>query len=320
VPIDPALADEVRATPGVARVGVARGVQALRVGDDLPVSLTAIDLDTSDGKRPFVWAIGPYEAVWAALGEGGVMVSETFANQRSIPIGPGQSVTLITDRGPQTFPIAAFMTDYSGDQGTVMMRLPIYHKFYDDRFISTIAAYITPDADMKSVIEAIRKRFASRPDAPELTISSNRELLSNVLVIFDQTFAITTALNMLATVVAFIGILSALASLQLERTRELGTMRANGLTRGQLFRMTLLETGLMGAVAGLMALPVGTILAWVLVYIINVRSFGWSLQLRLQPEFYTQAVLVALFAALLAGVYPALRIGRIQPARALRSE
>jgi putative ABC transport system permease protein len=141
-----------------------------------------------------------------------------------------------------------------------------------------------------------------------------------VLVVFDQTFAITTALNLLATVVAFIGILSALMALQLERTRELGTMRANGLTQGQLFRLTLLETGLMGFTAGLMSLPVGTVLAWVLVYIINVRSFGWSLQLQLRPEFYTQAFAVALVAALLAGIYPALRMGRIQPAQALRSE
>jgi putative ABC transport system permease protein len=76
----------------------------------------------------------------------------------------------------------------------------------------------------------------------------------------------------------------------------------------------------MGGVAGVMALPVGTVLAWVLVYIINVRSFGWSLQLQLRPEFYTQALAVALVAALLAGIYPALHMGRVQPARAVRSE
>lgn len=317
VPVDPALADEVRQVPGIARVGVARSVQVMRVDDPLPVTLTAIDLDTSEGKRPFVWAIGSYDQVWAALGEGAVIVSETFANQRAIPIGPGQSVSLITDRGPQTFPIAAFMTDYSGDQGTVMMRMHVYRRAYDDAMISTIAAFLEPDAEAEAVIRALKQQFDGRY---ELLIASNRQLLANVLVIFDQTFAITTALNLLATVVAFIGILSALASLQLERTREFGTMRANGLTRGQLFRLTLLETGLMGGIAGLMALPVGTVLAWVLVYIINMRSFGWSLRLQLQPQFYTQALAVALVAALLAGIYPALRIGRIEPARAIRAE
>jgi putative ABC transport system permease protein len=167
------------------------------------------------------------------------------------------------------------------------------------------------------VVNAIRAAFDGQQ---ELLVQSNRDLRESVLVVFDQTFAITTALNLLATVVAFIGILSALASLQLERTREFGAMRANGMTRRQLFRLTLTETGLMGAIAAVMAVPVGTVLAWVLVYIINLRSFGWTLTLGLRPEFYAQAALVALIASLLAGVYPALRIGQIQPARALRLE
>ncbi len=198
-----------------------------------------------------------------------------------------------------------------------MMREPVYRSLYNDRMISTIGVYIAPGADVNQVIAALRAKFAGQQ---ELIIRSNRELRTGVLAIFDQTFAITTALNLLASVVAFIGILSALMALQLERTRELGTMRANGLTRRQLFRLTLIETGLMGTIAGLMSLPVGSVLAWVLVYIINLRSFGWSMQLELRPAFYTQAVAVALIAALLAGIYPALRMGRIQPAQAIRSE
>lgn len=316
-PVDPALAEIVRQTPGVERVGTVRSVDAIRVGDPQPVLLTAIDLDTSEGRRRFTWAEGNYDLVWERLKGGAAWVSDTFARQRDIPIGPGQTITMLTDEGERTFEIAGFIVDYSGDQGLVMLHMDTYHRLYKDRFISNIAAFIAPSADVDQVAAAIRTQFEGKQ---EMIISDNQQLLSSVLVIFDQTFAITTALNMLATIVAFIGILSALASLQIERTREFGTMRANGLTRRQMFRLTLWETGLMGGVAGLMALPVGTVLAWVLVYIINVRSFGWSLQLGLRPEFYTQAVAVALVAALLAGIYPAVRIGRIQPARALRSE
>jgi putative ABC transport system permease protein len=224
---------------------------------------------------------------------------------------------LMTDKGEQSFPIAGVMIDYSSDQGTVIMRQPIYYQYYNDHMISSVAAFIEPGADLDEVIRTLREKFAGKQ---ELIVQSNRGLRSGVLAVFDQTFAITTALNLLASVVAFIGILSALMALQLERIREIGTMRANGMTRSQLFRMTLLETGLMGAIAGAMSLPIGSVLAWVLVYIINVRSFGWTLQLQLRPEFYLQAVLVSLIAALLAGIYPALRIGRIQPAVAIRSE
>jgi len=316
-PVDPAIPEAIKLLPGVDRVGVARSVEVTRPSDARPASVTAIDLDASDGHRRFVWAIGSYDDVWAAMAGGSVIVSETFANQRGIPIQAGQTVTLVTDKGPHTFPIVAFMVDFSGDQGTIMMRMPVYHDYFTDRAVSSIAVWVKPGVAPADIVKALRASFAGKQ---ELVVSSNRELANSALVVFDQTFAITTALNLLATVVAFIGILSALAALQLERTREFGAMRANGLTRRQLFRLTLMETGLMGVTAGLMSLPVGTVLAWVLVYIINIRSFGWSLRLQLRPEFYTQAFAVALIAALLAGIYPALRIGRIQPANALRSE
>jgi putative ABC transport system permease protein len=92
------------------------------------------------------------------------------------------------------------------------------------------------------------------------------------------------------------------------------------MTLGQFQRLTLLETGLMGAVAGLLAMPTGLVLALILVYVINVRSFGWTLQLHLEPGYFLQALVVALTAALLAGLYPARRIGRMVIADALRQE
>ncbi len=76
----------------------------------------------------------------------------------------------------------------------------------------------------------------------------------------------------------------------------------------------------MGTMAGLFAMPVGYILAWILIYVINVRSFGWTLQMVLQGSYFWQALLVAIVAALLAGLYPALRLGRMNIATAIRQE
>ena len=109
-------------------------------------------------------------------------------------------------------------------------------------------------------------------------------------------------------------------ALQLERTREFGTLRAIGLTPSQLWRLTLLETGLMGAMAGVLALPAGLALAAILVYVINRRSFGWTIQFAIAPDILVQALLIAILAALLAGLYPAWRLARISPADALRNE
>ncbi len=153
-----------------------------------------------------------------------------------------------------------------------------------------------------------------------LSVRSNRTLRQEALAVFDRTFAITAAMQLLATTVAFIGVLSTLLSLELEKQRELGILRAVGLTARELWGLVMLETGLMGASAGLLAMPAGFALALILIYIINRRSFGWTLQLQLQPAPFVQALAVAVLAALLAGLYPARRMGRMAAAEALRYE
>ena len=93
-----------------------------------------------------------------------------------------------------------------------------------------------------------------------------------------------------------------------------------GMSTRQLWGMTLLETGLMGGVAGLLAMPLGFVLAWILIYVINVRSFGWTLQMQLTPAYFWQAAIVAIVAALLAGLYPAWSMERMGIAQAIREE
>jgi putative ABC transport system permease protein len=151
-------------------------------------------------------------------------------------------------------------------------------------------------------------------------VRPNEAIRAEALAVFDRAFAITGALQLLAAIVAFIGILSALLALQLERAREFGVLRAVGLTQRQMRGLMLLETGMMGAIAGILALPTGVILALILIYIINRRSFGWTLQFQPQPEVFAGAMLLAIGAAVLAGVYPAIRLARMQPADALRGE
>jgi putative ABC transport system permease protein len=175
---------------------------------------------------------------------------------------------------------------------------------------------LEPDADTSAVIEDLQAKLADY----DLIVQDNKSLLNSALDVFDRTFSITIALRLLATLVAFIGILSALMALQLEHTREYGMMRANGMTGGQLTIFTLIQTGLMGLVAGILALPIGMVLSLVLIYVVNVRSFGWTMQFTLLPNEFAEAFIVAVVAALLAGIYPAFKLSRLKPAAALRSE
>ena len=147
-----------------------------------------------------------------------------------------------------------------------------------------------------------------------------RFLRDTSVEIFDRTFLIAKVLQLLSIIVAFIGILSSLMSLQLERKRELGILRANGLLPLQLFKIVNLQTLLIGLTAGLLALPLGNILAAILVYIINKRSFGWTMQFELIPSIMLEALILSLVAALLAGIYPGYKMSRSSPALALREE
>ena len=97
-------------------------------------------------------------------------------------------------------------------------------------------------------------------------------------------------------------------------------LRANGLTPRQLWGVVISQTGLIGLTAGLLSIPVGVLLAAVLVFVINKRSFGWTLLFQLDGALFAQALLVAVAAALLAGLYPAWRMSRTSPALALREE
>ncbi len=317
VDVDAVVLERAGMIEGVRAISSARtvSVAAPDYPDLLAVNLLASDFDIAGEGRRFKWTKVPPAEHQAALDEGQVMVSEPFAFRRGITEAKSR-ITLTTDRGDRSFEIFGVYFDYSTDQGTVYMARSVYNRFFDDPFISSLAVFIEPQADPTAVMGDLRDRLADF----DLVVQDNDSLRSGALEVFDRAFAITIALRLLTTVIAFIGILSALMALQLEQAREYGLMRAVGMTARQLTQFTLIQTGLMGLAAGLLALPVGMVLSLVLIYVINVRSYGWTMQFTPLPGEFAEAFLVAVVAALLAGLYPALKLSRLKPAAALRSE
>ena len=315
--LDPDLVAELKTWPGVARAVTSHTVQIELPEFGRLVQLVAVDGDVSRGNRPYAWVRDDLANPWAALEAGeGIIISEALALKEGLPTPP-PPIALPTADGPRAFPVLAVFYDYSSDQGSIFIDNDLYADMWGDTTVSAVGLIVEPGVAVDTVIDDIRAALGGRQD---VVVQSNEALRRGSLEIFDRTFAITSTLRLLAIIVAFIGVLSALMSLQLERGRELATLRATGMTRPQLWALTLLETGLMGVVAGLLALPVGYALAWILVYVINVRSFGWTLQMDLRPEYFVQALAVAVVAALLAGIYPSIRVGNLEIATALREE
>jgi putative ABC transport system permease protein len=208
--------------------------------------------------------------------------------------------------------------DYGNDQGMLVMAQPHYSAYWDDPGVSALGVGLQDPTLLQPALAAIRNALA--PLEAALRIRATGELRRHSMDVFDRTFAITRVLRLLAVGVAFIGILSALLALNLERARDHAVLRAIGATPGQILGLVILQSGLLGLLAGLLALPLGWLMSNLLIDVINLRSFGWSMQKLLPFDVLLQAVGLALLSALLAGLYPAWRASRSCPADALRSE
>ena len=322
------LAPRILAVEGVTRVDASRSVQVFLEGGPVRLSagetLVATDASPGEGRREggerhrsnreLLASVGPHAMDRYRAGEG-VLVSEPFATHRGV--GPGDRVVLPGDREPVSLSILGVYRDYGTEAGAIRLARSLYDLHWDDPNLTSLAVHLDPGADEDGVTDRIRE--VAGPDLV-LEIRPNRALRAASLVVFDRTFAVTRVLRVLAFVVAFIAVLSALMALQLERGRELAVLRANGMTPAQTWGLVTAQTGLMGTMAGILAVPVGLAVAGIMIHVVNRRSFGWSMEMQVGPEVLLQAVVLALIAALAAGLYPSHRMSRASPAGALRGE
>jgi putative ABC transport system permease protein len=314
VSIDPQVLSAVEKWPGIGQADLLRTVMVETPQSQ--IQLSASDNTRLGLERIYLWSKDPPAQVWAAMQAGGVLISEPLARRFGL-MEPGSQLSIYTPQGLRQFAVEGVYYDYASSQGALFMEMQVYRQIWNDPGVTAIALKLPPGVDPDTVTRQLEDGLQFNQ---QVIIRPNRALRADVMAVFDRTFAITAALRILATVVAFIGILNTLLLLQLEKQREVGILRALGLTGGQLWKLTMLETSLMGLAAGLLAAPTGYALALILVYVINQRSFGWTLQLSIQPEAFLQAVVIALTAALLAGIYPATKMSRMAAAEAIRYE
>ncbi|MFQ5942951.1 MAG: FtsX-like permease family protein [Anaerolineales bacterium] len=308
--LPPSMVGRLDQMEGVAVVEPFRAVQVQSMSGEL--DLTAVDPRRVRDAGIYRFANGTAREVWDRVRKGAVVISESLQFRTGIQ----DELVLETETGSKTFDVVGVFYDYSSDRGTVLMSREVYTELWNDPALSSLGIEALPSYDIGDLAESIRTELAGTG----LMVQENQQIREEALRIFDRTFAITESLRVLAVVVAFIGVLSALLALQLERKREYATLEAVGLTPEGLARLTYIETGLMGLSAAVLALPTGLLLALILIHVINVRSFGWTIQLAPAAGPFLQAIVVGLAASLAAAIYPVSRLRKMPLGEAIRGE
>ena len=308
----PAVVDRMRQARGVAGVNLYRHAD---IDTDVgSTQVTAIDFAAGQA-GVFRFKGGAADHAIAQFQRGAaVFITEPFAYRHRLDTG--DVLTFQTADGPRALPIAGVVYDYTSERGIVFMCGEQYRRFWQDTAVNAMALYAAPGVNVDSLIERLRPLAGEQ----NLFIRSSAALRRGSLLVFDRTFAITGVMRIMALLVAFVGVVSALMAVELERGREIGVLRALGLTPRQIMSLIGLQTALAGVCAALFALPLGLLLAAAMINVVNRRSFGWSMPIEIDPMLLAQALLTAVGAALLAGIYPALRMARLEPAAALREE
>ncbi|MEW9920137.1 FtsX-like permease family protein [Marimonas sp. MJW-29] len=262
--------------------------------------------------------VGPtYRNSWAFLSETpdawdlveagqAVVLNEQLARRAELWVGDEVSVT-----GDLKLPIVAVVGDYGNPQGQVILSEGVFKGLYPSSYPTRFGIRTeTPDALRASIVEEI----GLAPNA----IIDQAAVKALSLQVFEQTFVVTSALNVLTLGVAGFAILMSLLTLADLRFPQLAPVWALGLTRRSLGQLELLRAVVLAALVFLCALPLGLALAWVLLSIINVEAFGWRLPMFLFPLDYALLGAYALIAAVIAAAWPALRLIRTPPSQLLK--
>ncbi|MBP1806557.1 FtsX-like permease family protein [Rubellimicrobium aerolatum] len=246
---------------------------------------------------------------WDQLAAGqGVLVNEQLARRAGLAVGDPLAVT-----DALTLPILGIYGDYGNAVGQAILTEPLFRDAFPEVVPLSFGLRLPP-ADVPALAESLTTDLGLDP--ARVVNQSNLKAIS--LGIFERTFAVTAALNVLTLAVAGFALLMSLLTLASIRLPQLAPVWALGTRRATLGRLELLRAVGLSALTALAALPLGLALAWVLLAVVNVEAFGWRLPMFLFPLDWLRLLALALLAAALAALWPAIRLARVPPSLLLK--
>ncbi|WP_170481996.1 ABC transporter permease [Ruegeria arenilitoris] len=237
-----------------------------------------------------------------------VLINEQLA--RRSDLWPGEKLRLTPNH---ILPIAGVYSDYGNPTGQAIVSMSLFEEIAPNTRANRFGIRTKPEGAAELAL-ALRQQFNLPPNA----VVQQAEMKNQSLAIFEKTFLITSALNVLTLGVAGFAILTSLLTLWTQRLPQVAPVWALGLTRTELSRLELLRSVLLATLTACMALPLGLALAWILLAVINVEAFGWRLPMYLFPTDWLRLFTLTILAAALAAALPSLRLIRMRPAELLQ--
>jgi putative ABC transport system permease protein len=312
MPVD--LWKEIEKVPGVLSADPFRKIYIDYKGRR--ILLLTLDIDRRMLYSPFKVMQGTREDMVRLLPKQNyIAVNEAIASQEHLK--PGDTMVLPTPEGPVPFKVAVVNVDYSSDSGSILMDMHTYRKYWKEYLADSFSIRVKSKDEVQAVRDAIAKRFGNDR---KLFVLPAREFKNEIRKIIDQGFAVNRAINFITMLIACLGIVVTLLASVLERTREIGILRSIGMLRGQVSRVVVVESMLLGIVGGLLGAGAGVIIGWMSLEGFLKGDYGASMQYQIDYPSILWALALATVLAALAGVYPARRAARTNIVEALSYE
>lgn len=310
----------IRVVDGVAAVAPLRYFEVeweTPDGDRENLQFMAVDVEQYARATSFVFSgeqIDPDRAMQQLQNGHAVFISSVLAEKYGL--SPGQSIRLKTRRGLTDFQIAGVVVDFYNQGLVVQGDWDTMWQHFRIKDASTFLVKIQSDATVSQVKSNIESWYGDRY---HLTLETNTSVRSQALSLMDQAFRMFDVVALISVLVGSLGVINTLTMSVIERTQEIGMLRAIGTSRGQIVRMVLAESGLMGVIGGMLGIGTGFILARILFIGMTTMS-GYRLTFIMPPEGIAVSLVMALIVSQLAAISPARRAARTQILEAIHYE
>jgi putative ABC transport system permease protein len=311
IPMPVKMSRELETVPGVLSADPWRKVYMNYDGKSVLLSSVDIIQRTAYSRFMVVKSVGK-DMLSLLPNQDNVMVSEPFAAM--FRVKPGDTIDLPTPSGPVKFGVAGVIVDYLCDNGTIIMDINTYQRHWGDMLANSFSVRVKPGAKVSEVRDAIQKRFGSDR---KLYVLPALEFKNEIRKVLDGTFIFNYALNVITLTIACLGIIVTLFASVLERTREIGTLRAIGMLRKQIYAVVVLESVLMGLAGGILGAAAGIVAGWINLEGFFVANYGSAAKYHLPFGAVFWALVLAAGLSALAGLIPARQAAKTNIVEAL---